>query len=126
MRNSINRIRPRWFFGGLLFAVVAMSLCSIVVDRVYGGMESGRMFANTLFYASTVQFIAALILARPAQAWRVAPRSKDTRGPPAGSDRHEPSDPGYGVDGAKTVEYRVQAVSFAIPGFVMFLLSFLV
>jgi putative Ca2+/H+ antiporter (TMEM165/GDT1 family) len=127
MRNSINRIRPWWLLGGVLFAVLAIFLCSIVVNRVYGSMEPGQMFANTFFYASAVHFIAALILARPARrTYHAPPDNKKSRDPSAGAGRYEPAGHEYGLDRAMTIEYRVQAISFAIPGMVMFLVSFLV
>ncbi len=119
--------RIAWFFGGVVFCILAFQLSAMFMHSRFAWLESSPLLSNTLFLTSLLNFLAALTISRPSRKTYHCDRGENEyRDPFVGLDRYEFCDHGYGIDQVKATNYKFQALSFAVPGMILFLSSIMV
>ncbi len=87
-------------------------------------MEAELRLTYSFSFAGALHLLAALMLSRPTRNTYHSESTKgEYRDPFVGLDRYEFANHGYGVDRKKTRENRIQALSFGLPGLILFLVA---
>jgi hypothetical protein len=121
------KLRVPWLIGGVVVTLPELYLSSLLVSVEYGWTNTGSQVASMLFFASILHFLASVVLSRPSRkSYHATRNDNERRDPFVGLDGYELADQGYGIDVEKSAMYRMQALSFAVPGVLLFVGSVIV